>query len=105
MGPAVVTAGLLVATLSCHRPPPGGTPDTGAPMSIASSIQRHSAELLELPGVVGVAEGARDGQPVVQILVERRTPALLARLPRALDGHPVVVVETGEIRAQDSASR
>jgi len=67
---------------------------------ISATIERHSGELLDVPGVVGVAEGISDGRPVVQILVARRTPELLARLPPALDGHPVVVIETGEIRAQ-----
>jgi hypothetical protein len=71
-------------------------------MSVAATIERHSAELLAISGVVGVSEGVRDGQPVLQILVVRRTPELLARLPQALDGHPVVVVETGVIRSQDS---
>jgi hypothetical protein len=69
---------------------------------ITATIERHSAELLEIPGVVGVAEGAANGQPVVQILVVRRTPTLVARLPQTLDGHPVVIVETGEIRARES---
>ena len=69
-------------------------------MPIAHVIDRHSPELLEIPGVVGLAEGERDGQPVVQILIVRRTPDLLARLPRTLDGYPVVVVESGEIRSQ-----
>jgi hypothetical protein len=69
-------------------------------MTIAATIERRSAELLEIPGVVGVAQGAQDGHAVVQILVERRTPELLARLPRTLDGHPVVVVESGQIRSQ-----
>jgi hypothetical protein len=74
-------------------------------VTITSAIQRHSAELLEIPGVVGVAEGVSNGKPVVQILVARRTSALEARLPRTLEGHPVVIIETGEIRAQDSTSR
>ena len=69
-------------------------------MTIAATIERHSAELLEISGVVGLAEGARDGQAVLQILVEHRTPELLAQLPGTLDGYPVVVVETGEIRSQ-----
>lgn len=74
-------------------------------MTIAAAIERHSAELLEISGVVGVAEGVSDGKPVVQILVVQRTPALEARIPRTLEGHPVVIVETGEIRAQDSTRR
>jgi hypothetical protein len=32
--------------------------------------------------------------------VARRTPELLARLPAELEGYPVIVVETGEIRSQ-----
>jgi hypothetical protein len=69
---------------------------------IATTIARHSAELLEIPGVVGVAEGARDGGSAVQILVVRRTPELVARLPKTLDGYPVVIIESGEIRKQDA---
>lgn len=72
-------------------------------MPIATTIARHSASLLEIPGVVGVAQGRRDGQDVVQILVATRTDSLVARLPAELDGHPVVIVESGEIRARDSA--
>ena len=69
-------------------------------MPISATIERHSGELLDIPGVVGVAEGISDGRPVVQILIARRTQELVSRLPRTLDGHPVVVIETGEIRAQ-----
>jgi len=39
---------------------------------------------------------------VIQVLVVHRTPELEPRLPRTLDGYPVVIVETGEIRALDS---
>jgi len=104
-GPAALAAGLLAAILSCHRPAADRTPDAETPMSIAATIERHSAELLAISGVVGVSEGVRDGQPVLQILVVRRTPELLARLPQALEGHPVVIVETGVIRSQDSTRR
>jgi hypothetical protein len=99
-GPAAVAAGLLVFLLSCHRSSTGGTAEAGPPMTIAAAIARHSTELLEIPGVVGVAQGAEDGRDVVQIMVERRTPALEARLPRRLEGYPVVVVESGPIRSQ-----
>ena len=74
-------------------------------MSIAATIERHSAGLLEIPGVVGIARGNRDGQDVVQILIVKRTGSLVARLPHALDGYPVVVIETGDIRARDSTRR
>jgi hypothetical protein len=66
---------------------------------ISTTIAHHSAELLAVPGVIGVAEGEREGRPVLQVMVARRTPELLARLPRRLDGYPVVVVESGDIKA------
>jgi hypothetical protein len=39
---------------------------------------------------------------VIEVFVVYRTPELEARLPRTLDGYPVAIVETGEIRALDS---
>jgi hypothetical protein len=69
-------------------------------MTINAVIERHAAELLEIPGVVGVAQGAHEGHSVVQILVERRTPELMAKLPLTLEGYPVVVVQSGELRSQ-----
>ena len=67
-------------------------------MPISATIAHHSAELLAVPGVVGVAQGEQGGKPVLQVMVVRRTPELVARLPRTLDGYPVVVVESGEIK-------
>jgi hypothetical protein len=69
-------------------------------MTVNDVIQRHAEALLEIPGVVGVAQGTSEGHSVVQILVERRTPELIAQLPRTLDGYPVVVVQSGELRSQ-----
>lgn len=69
---------------------------------IAEVLERHTDSLLSVPGVVGVAEGESGGRPVIRVFVERRTRELEARLPRALEGYPVVVVESGEIQARDS---
>lgn len=73
--------------------------------AIAAVLEEHSPGLIRTPGVAAVAE-SRDaqGQPCVLILVVRLTPELRARLPRTLEGWPVVVQESGEIRAMpDSA--
>jgi hypothetical protein len=78
---------------------------TGQPHSrppIEQVLEQHSESLLSVPAVVGVAQGESGGRPVIQVLVVRRTPQLEARLPHTLDGYPVVIVETGEIRALDS---
>ena len=40
-----------------------------------------------------------DGEtPCIKIVVVEKTPELEEKLPKSLDGHPVVVEETGIIR-------
>ena len=83
----------------------GGGAMAGQPQSrppIQEVLERRTDSLLSVPAVVGVAQGESGGRLVIQIHVVRRTPELNARLPRTLDGYPVVIVETGEIRALDS---
>jgi hypothetical protein len=61
---------------------------------------RHADFILGQPGVVGTATGlARDGRPAVLVLVESFEAARPAFIPGALDGVPVVVIVTGEIKA------
>lgn len=67
-------------------------------MSIAEVIAYHDDELLAIPGVVGVAEGERAGEPCILILVIAATPELVHNLPQSLGGYPVVIEETGEIK-------
>ena len=66
-------------------------------------LTAHADELMAIRGVVGVAVGLlHDGQtPCLRVLVEALTPELQAHIPRTLDGHPVVVEETGTIRPLD----
>ncbi len=73
-----------------------------APMTaktVKEVLQSHAAALLAIPGVVGVAEGRCDGSPCIKVFVTARTPELEEQIPRRLEGYPVVVEETGEIRA------
>ena len=66
---------------------------------------RHSPSLMALEGVVGTAEGQMpDGRPAILILVKSMTPELRRALPQDIEGWPVRVQVTGEIRAMpDSA--
>ncbi|HEY2955937.1 MAG TPA: hypothetical protein VGK89_11885 [Candidatus Eisenbacteria bacterium] len=68
---------------------------------IAEVLAAHTPELMAIAGVVGTAEGERDGRPLFVILVRSATPRLRARLPRRLEGYPVEIRETGTIRALD----
>lgn len=67
---------------------------------IKTVMEHHAPGLMIIPGVVGVYLGETEsGTPCIKILVAKKTSELTARLPESLEGHPVVVVETGEIEA------
>jgi len=66
---------------------------------IKEVLREHTARWMVIPGVVGTAVGALDGRPCIRVLVARKTDELAAKFPTDVEGHPVVVEETGEFRA------
>ena len=68
-------------------------------MTIEQAFERHHDQLMAVPGVTGLGIGERGGRPVIVVMVVRLTADVTARLPRVLEGHPVVVEESGEIVA------
>ncbi len=69
--------------------------------------ERHEQALLGVPGVVGVGVGASEtvaGEAVVEVYVERDTPAVRSALPGRVDGVPVKIVETGQIHARGACA-
>ena len=66
---------------------------------ITDVLREHTDSLMALPGVVGTAQGEEDGAPCVMVLVVELTDDLKDHLPKELDGYPVVISETGEIKA------
>lgn len=70
---------------------------------INAVMEAHTKSLMEIPGVAGVAIGElEDKTPCILILVIEQTPALESKLPKALEGHPVQILETGEIKPMDN---
>lgn len=66
---------------------------------IEAVLHDHTPALMAFPGVVGTAQGAlEDGRPCIKVLVVRKTPELTRRIPKELEGYPVVIDETGVIR-------
>jgi hypothetical protein len=60
-------------------------------------------QLMDLPGVVGVGEGATStGDPAIMVMVDSRDVAAIDDIPSEIDGVPVEILETGNISAQDS---
>jgi len=65
--------------------------------SIDAVLATHQVSLLAEDGVVGVFSGAlADGAPCIKIAIGDKEHA--GELPRELEGYPVVLVHTGEIR-------
>lgn len=70
---------------------------------IKAVMEDHVDSLMAMPDVVGVAIGAMDdGTPCLLILVIDTTEAVKQTIPDTLEGYPVRVEVSGEIRPLDS---
>ena len=95
---------LTAAVLSCGSPGEVKTRREGAVQekSIEVVLTQHTDGLMSLPGVVGTAIGECTGKPCIKVLVAKKSPELLKKIPSTLEGYPVEIDETGEFRALDS---
>ncbi len=69
---------------------------------LAEVLRSRTPELLAISGVVGTGEGRLEGRPAFLVLVVRDTAELRARIPAEIEGYPVSIQVTGEIRKLDS---
>ena len=67
--------------------------------SLDKVLREHTDSLMAIPGVIGTAESLHEGAPCVMVLVARLTENLKRAIPDELEGYPVVISETGEIKA------
>lgn len=62
-------------------------------------MNRYADSLMAISGVTGVSVGAdEDGLPLIMILIREESAELRALLPDSLEGYPVQVNVSGEIR-------
>ena len=63
-------------------------------------LRAHDKELLAIPGVVGVYVGVLENgkTPCLKVMLAQKTPETERAVPRTLEGYPVVIEVTGEIR-------
>jgi hypothetical protein len=97
---------LVLGTGSCSRQSQNTRETEGGKVrskTIEEVLDAHTDELMAVPGVVGTAVGECAGRPCIKVLVTKKTGALEKRIPSALEGFPVELEETGEIRALDSS--
>jgi hypothetical protein len=68
--------------------------------TIEETLKAHTGALMAIPGVVGVGQGLLDNKPCIKVFVVEKTPELEGRIPKVLEGHPIVVEQSGAIKAQ-----
>jgi len=63
-------------------------------------LKDHDKELLAIPGVVGVYVGLLpdDKTPCLKVMVVKETEDLKRRIPKSIEGYPVLIEESGVIR-------
>ncbi|MCU7492113.1 MAG: hypothetical protein HF300_18895 [Ignavibacteria bacterium] len=67
--------------------------------SIEEVMNAHTDELMSIPDVNGVYIGElENGQECITVLVSKKTELHKKKIPRKIEGYPVIIEETGEIR-------
>jgi hypothetical protein len=66
---------------------------------IGEVLRYHDEELMAIPGVVGVYVGLMpdDKTPCLKVMVVKETEDLKKRIPKTLEGYPVLIEESGVI--------
>jgi hypothetical protein len=67
--------------------------------TIEQALNERTDEWMAIPGVAGVAIGELKGKPCIRIFTSRRPDELHSKIPSTVDGYPVIVEQTGPIRA------
>ena len=96
-------ARLLPSVARAQAASPFGPVHPGSQAAAAHAKERNERALLAIEGVVGVGVGVSEtvaGEAVVEVYVEKATPAVRSAIPGHVDRVPVKVVETGEIKAR-----
>jgi hypothetical protein len=75
------------------------SPPGEKPMTIEQAQKKHQAKIMKLTGVVGIGIGEVRTEKVIKVMVVKRTPELEKKIPKQIEGYPVVIEETGKIQA------
>ena len=74
---------------------------------INAVLADHDKQLLTIPDVVGVYVGTSDDRrtPCLKVMLARANPESQRKIPREIEGYPVVTEVTGDVRALDRLPR
>ncbi len=96
---ALLFAALFVACERSPTPAPSEGVDAVTPPPIEQVVDRHAPALMQIEGVTMVYAGlTEDERPCIRVGFVTLPHANQDRVPKELEGWPVVVEESGEIR-------
>jgi hypothetical protein len=86
---------IFLAQSACQRPMKA-TPQR----DINTVLNAHSQELMALPSVTGVYVGLMPDEktPCLKVMLKEKNSATIQKIPKQIEGHPVRVEISGEIR-------
>ena len=70
--------------------------------TIEDVLNEHTEEWMSIRGVVGTAIGKINDKLCIKIYVTKKTEELTKKIPSQVEGFPVGIQQTGEIRALDT---
>ncbi|MBN1481824.1 hypothetical protein EH223_05735 [candidate division KSB1 bacterium] len=68
-------------------------------LSIHDVKKKYEEKIMNIPGVIGIGIGKQDDLDAITVLVVERTPLIEKKVPKKLKQFPVIIRETGVIRA------
>lgn len=93
-----LSLGLLALVVAGCANPSASPPSAVPAQSIEDVLAAHTDSLMAVEGVTGVGQGLCEERACIRVYVLARTPEVEQRLPAEIDGYPVELVETGQIR-------
>ena len=66
---------------------------------IEEVLKEYTRKLMSIAGVVGTGQSICNGQPCIKAFVSKKTVQLEEKIPKTLEGYPVVIQETGKFKA------
>jgi len=66
---------------------------------IEQVLKENTSRLMDLPGVVGTAQGLCGNDPCIKVYVAQMTDELGQKLPKQVEGYKVDVEVTGQFKA------
>lgn len=94
--PAILVL-MLFGANSCNKTNESGDAVPGS--DINTVMESNTDSLMAIPGVTGVAIGEmEDKTPCILVLVVEETDEINRMIPKTLEGHPVRIFESGEIK-------